>query len=57
MDLAVNLQLPHAPRDELGVLAAEVEDEDLFFVNVNARHGVPRLISNLTSQISEHLHR
>ena len=36
MDLAVDAQLAHAARDELGVLRTEVEDQDL--VGVDVRH-------------------
>ena len=34
MDLAVDVQLAHAPGDELRVLRSEVEDEDLLCVQV-----------------------
>src|SRR5216684_8732275 len=39
VDLAVDVQLPHAPGDELRVLRPEVEDEDLLCVNVGHRGG------------------
>src|SRR6218665_153757 len=35
VDLAVHPQLPHAARDELRVLTAKIEDEDLLGVNVH----------------------
>ncbi len=37
VDLAVDAQLAHPAGDELGVLAAEVEDEDLLVVDVHVR--------------------
>ncbi len=37
MDLAVDAQLAHAPRDQLGVLRAEVEDQDAVGVDVGMR--------------------
>ena len=53
MDLAVNLEFPNPAGDELGVLAPEIEDQDLFFVDVDARHFVPRVIQNPKSKIQK----
>ena len=37
MDLAVDADLAHAPRDQLGVLRAEVENQDPMGVDVGVR--------------------
>jgi hypothetical protein len=34
MDLAVHADLAHAARDQLGVLGAEIEDQDAIGMNV-----------------------
>jgi hypothetical protein len=34
MDFAVNLEFPHPPGNELGVLGAEIEDEDFFLMGI-----------------------
>ncbi len=34
MDFAVNLEFPHPPGNELGVLGAEVQDEHLFLMGI-----------------------
>jgi hypothetical protein len=34
MDLAVHAELAHAPRNQLGVLRAEIQDEDAVGVDV-----------------------
>jgi hypothetical protein len=39
MDLAVDADLADAPRDELGVLRPEVEDQDAVRVDVGRPHG------------------
>jgi hypothetical protein len=37
MDLAINADFAHAPRDELRVLRAEIEDQDPMGVDVRRR--------------------
>src|SRR5207302_422088 len=50
MDLAVDLELAGAPRDQLRVLRSEVEDEDPLTID---GHGSPRLAGALV--LGQHL--
>ena len=35
VDFAIDLELPHPPGDELGVLGAEIQDQDFLFVGID----------------------
>ena len=37
VDFAVNLEFPHPPGNELGVLGAEVQDEHFFLMGIEHR--------------------
>jgi hypothetical protein len=53
VDLAIHFQLTNAAGDELGVLAPEVQNKDLFVVDVNARHEKTFWIQNPKTKVQE----
>jgi hypothetical protein len=46
MNFAIDLEFPHPPGDELGVLGAEIQDQNFFLMGIAHGFGVAEVMAN-----------